>query len=99
MVNQLKAKKFENILDIGVPTELLHRGEKRQNISTWEGKNLVSFAKMGEKEPVVQGGEETKKPRFIHPWGTNLKEVLMKPLTEANYPPLYGLCDYCGCTK
>ena len=55
--------------------------------------------KKGKKDQGVQGGEDPKKPRVIHPWSTELKEVFLKPITESNYHPLYRLCGYCGCTK
>ena len=92
MVNQLAAEKCEKISHIEVPKKLLHQGEKRQNTSTKEEKNQGPQAKKGKKDQGVKGGEEPKKPRVIHCWSTDLKEVFLKLLTEANYPSLYRIC-------
>ena len=57
------------------------------------------YTKKGKKD---QGGQvigETNKARVIHPWRTELKEFLQKNLVDANYPPLYRICDYCRFTK
>ena len=78
---------------------LLHYGEKIYNTTTKEGKNQGTQTKKGKKYKWGKGREETKKPRAVHPWSIKPKEVLLKPITEAEYPPLYRLYDYCGCTK
>ena len=84
MVNQLTAKNYEKISHIEVPTEILHQGEKRQNTSTKEGKNQIPQEEKGKNYQEGQGGEDPKKPRIIHAWSTDLKEVFQKPLIESN---------------
>ena len=51
MVNQITAKKGENISHIEVPTEILHQGKNRQNTATNEGKI---------KDPRQKRGRNTK---------------------------------------
>ena len=40
-----------------------------------------------------------KKLCILHPWIPYLEEVLQKLLLDADYTPLYRLCEYSGCTK
>ena len=66
MVNQITAKKCETISHIEVPTELL-QGLKRNNSSNKDGYKQGPQAKKG-----------NKKTRVMHPWNTELKDMLWR---------------------
>ena len=84
MINQLTAKNYEKISHIELPTELLHLEGNRQNNSIKEGYNTGTLAKKVNKDQERQGRGEPKKLRVMHPWSNKLKEVLQRPMTDAD---------------
>jgi hypothetical protein len=93
MSNLVKAKSYEMISHIEVPTDLLRPSKKRSGAAkTVDTTNKT----VTDADPFPKKGKATPQ---IQPYSQELKKIFDQPMKDANYPGINRICEYCAVSK